>query len=353
MKILHGMSDIAGQGSYSASGLRAIGSDAVIAVWRRNPFGYPVDRDMKIGTKKWLYPWYGLKMLYFSIPAFFRYDVFHFHFGYSLLPYAMDLFWLCLAGKKTFMEYHGSDIRYTYKRERPVYYPYPELKPLFRRHRIKNNRILKNIGAVITHDEELKQHIPSNRVFITPLRIQIDRFFPSYPDEENKKPVIVHAPSNYIEKGSEYVIRAVNELKKKYDFEFVLVQNKKQDEAIRLYQEADIIVDQLFAQTYGVFALEAMALGKPVVAYISDEIRKTFPEELPIVSATIDSLTGVLETLITDGKKRRELGMAGRRYVEDYHDYRKIAQVQMDIYQGKIEPMPTKESFLYTKSKEI
>ena len=77
----------------------------------------------------------------------------------------------------------------------------------------------------------------------------------------------------------------------------------------------------MFAQTYGVFALEAMALGKPVVAYISDEIRKTFPEELPIVSATIDSLTGVLETLITDGKKRRELGMAGRRYVEDYHDY--------------------------------
>lgn len=353
MKILHGMSDIAGQGSYSAAGLRAIGKDATVAVWRRNPFGYAVDIDMKIGRKKWLYPWYALKMMTFSIPAFFRYNVFHFHFGHSLIPYALDLFWLRLAGKKVFMEFHGDDIRYTYLRERPVYYPYPQIGPLSKRKLLKNNRILRNVDAVITHDEELKRHIPAQRIYITPLRINIERFVPSYPDEQNLKPVIVHAPSNYVGKGSEYVVRAIKELEKKYDFRFILVQNKRQEEAIQLYREADIIVDQLFAQTYGVFALEAMALGKPVVAYISDEIRKTFPDELPIVNATIDSVEEVLGMLIADGKRRRELGIAGRKYVEEYHDYRKIAKVQMDIYKGIIEPMSTKESFKYTRLKEI
>lgn len=353
MKILHGMSDVAGQGSYSVAGLRAIGVDATIAVWRRNPFGYPVDIDMKIGKKKWLYPFYAIKMLSFAIPAFFKYHIFHFHFGYSLIPYGWDLFWLRRSGKKIFMEYHGSDIRFTYQRIRPKYYPYSELEPVSERKRRSNDKILKYVDAVITHDEELKLHIPSDRIYITPLRIDIRKFIPVYPDKEKKIPVIVHAPSNYIVKGSKYVLEAVKKLEKKYDFEFILVQNKKQEEAIEIYKKADIIIDQLYAQTYGVFAVEAMALGKPVVCYISDEIRATFPSELPIVSATIDSLYEVLEMLIVDGKKRRELGIAGRNYAEDYHDYRKIAKVQMDIYKGVIEPMSTKESFMYTKLKEI
>lgn len=353
MKILHGMSDVAGQGSYSVAGLRAIGVDATMAVWRKNPFGYPVDIDMKIGKNKWLYPFYAIKMLAFALPAFFKYNIFHFHFGYSLIPFGLDLVWLHRLGKKVFMEYHGSDIRFSYRRIRPQYYPYDELETVSKRKLHDNNKILRYVDAVITHDEELKLHIPTDRIYITPLRIDVCKFVPVYPESEKKKPIIVHAPSNYIVKGSKYVLEAVEKLEKKYDFEFILVRNKKQEEAIEIYKKADIIVDQLYAQTYGVFAVEAMALGKTVVGYISDEIKITFPPELPIVSATIDSLYEVLEMLIMDGKKRRELGIAGRKYVEDYHDYRKVAKVQMDIYKGIIEPMSTKDSFMYTKLKEM
>lgn len=353
MKILHGMSDIAGQGSYSVAGLRALGSDATMAVWRKNPFGYPVDIDLKIGKKKYLYPFYALKMLAFSLPAFFKYDVFHFHFGYSLLPFGLDLPWLPKAGKKVFMEFHGSEIRFTYRRVKPTYYPYDELAAISKRHRRETDKILKYVDAVITHDEELKLHIPADRVYITPLRVDVCKFVPLYPEGKKERPVIVHAPSNYIIKGSKYVLEAIEKLKKKYDIEFILVENKKQEEAIQLYKKADIIVDQMYAQTYGVFAVEAMAMGKPVVGYISDQMRESFPPELPIVSATIDSLYEILEMLILDGEKRRKLGMAGRRYAEEYHDYRKIAKMQMDIYNGTIEPMSTKESFMYVKMRKI
>lgn len=357
MKILHGMSDVAGQGSYSVLGLRQIGCDATIAVWRRNPFGYPVDIDLNMTRdfkkEPWVLPFYSVKMLLFAVKALFKYDYFHFHFGNSLLRYGLDLFWLKLAGKKFVMEYHGDDIRYTYNREKPKYYPYDKLPPLNTRRKRCNDRILKYTDIVITHDEELRRHIPAKKVYITPLRIDVTKFQPSYPNPDTERILLVHAPSNFVEKGSKYVLSAIKRLKKKYNFEFILVENKKQDEAIRIYEKADIIIDQMYAQTYGVFALEAMALGKPVVGYITDEFRKTFPKELPIVSASIDTLYDVLEHLILNHEQRKELGIAGRKYAEDYHDYRKVAQVQFDIYNQAIEPMSTLDSFLYTKQKGV
>lgn len=357
LKILHGMSDIAGQGSYSAFGLRSIGADAIIAVWRRNPFGYPVDIDLGIKKEKLKKPYYALyaacKMIKFAIKAAFRYNVFHFHFGYSLIPYGLDLFWLKIMKKKVIMEYHGNDIRYYYNREKPRYYPYSTLVIRKKRAIKVNNRVLKYADLVITHDEELKRHIPHKKIYIVPLRMNVNKFEPIYPPIEKQKICIVHAPSDYISKGSKYVIEAVEVLKKKYDIEFLLVEKKTQQEAFEIYKKADIIVDQLFAQTYGVFAIEAMAMGKPVVGWITDEMRATFPKTMPIVSATIDNLAEVLENLIKDGDIRNKLGKAGRKYVEDYHDYRKIAKVLIDVYSNKIEPMSTLDSFEYTKLQKV
>ena len=61
IKILHGMSDVSGQGSYSVLGLRAIGADATMAVWKRNLFGYPVDVDLHIQKERLRQPFYALR----------------------------------------------------------------------------------------------------------------------------------------------------------------------------------------------------------------------------------------------------------------------------------------------------
>lgn len=357
LKILHGMIDIAGQGSYSAQGLREIGADATIAVWRPNPFGYNVDIDLGIVNEKTHNPFYavksGFKILGFALKAAVKYNLFHFHFSKSLLPLGLDLFWLRILKKRIIMEYHGDDIRYFYNREKPKYYPYENLVVRSKKTKKTNDRILKYADTIITHDEELRKHIPHKKLYITPLRIDISKFTPDYPMPKKNKVKIVHAPSDYIGKGSKHVINSINILKQQYDIEFILVENKPQSEALAIYKTADIIIDQLYAQTYGVFAVEAMAMGKPVVGYISEEIRKTFPESMPIVSATIDDLTEVLEGLIKDGARREQLGIAGRKYVETYHDFRKVAQVQMDIYTNRIEPMGTLESFEYTGKKVV
>ena len=84
IKILHGMSDVAGQGSYSARGLREIGVDATVAVWRQNPFGYEVDICLHIQKEKLNNPFYAfksaLKILCFALKSSFQYNIFHFHF---------------------------------------------------------------------------------------------------------------------------------------------------------------------------------------------------------------------------------------------------------------------------------
>ncbi len=51
-------------------------------------------------------------------------------------------------------------------------------------------------------------------------------------------------------------------------FEFTLVEGLHREEAKRLYERADLFVDQLILGWYGGVAVELMALGKPVIAHI-------------------------------------------------------------------------------------
>ena len=83
------------------------------------------------------------------------------------------------------------------------------------------------------------------------------------------------------------------------DADLELVEGLPHDEARRRYERADLIVDQLNAGWYGLFAIECMALGKPVVTFLHDEaVRRTeeaFGVEVPIVSATAETLRARLE----------------------------------------------------------
>lgn len=344
MKVLHGMTEVAGQGSYSVKGLKFNGIDAEMAVWRKNKFGYPFDYFINVGYTKVLYPYYAIKMFIFALYAAFKFDCFHFHFGWTLLPGGFDLRWLKFLGKKIYIEFHGSDIRWVFNRTKYEGLPLPEEN---KRQKKLILRILKYADGIIIHDEELRKHIPITDVpiYIVPLRVDISRFKAEYPKHGVKKPVVVHAPSKRGNKGSDYVFKAVEEFKDQ--IEFVLVENKTQEEAFEIYRTADIIIDQLLAGTYGVFSIEAMALGKPVITYIDDEIIKTFPDELPIISASTKSLKQELKRLIENEELRIEKGMESRKYVEKYHDCNKNAQLLKEIYQGASCEKSAKEVFKY------
>lgn len=154
-----------------------------------------------------------------------------------------------------------------------------------------------------------------------------------------KKPTLIHAPSHRQVKGTKYVLEAVKRLQQEgVEFEFVLVEGLSHHEARRLYERADILVDQLFAGWYGGLAVELMALGRPVMCYIREGDLQYIPpqmrEELPIINVTPTTFYTVLKEWLTERKHEfPELGRRSRAYVEKWHDPLKIATMLKNEYE--------------------
>jgi glycosyltransferase involved in cell wall biosynthesis len=162
--------------------------------------------------------------------------------------------------------------------------------------------------------------------------IDIAAYRPAPPAVAVTAPLVVHAPSLAIQKGTPAVLATIAQLQPRYRFEFQLVENTPHHQALDIYRRADIIIDQLTIGTHGLLAVEGMALAKPVVCFIDPAWRSGYPAELPLVSAGADSLTEQLATLLGDGAQRRRLGEAGRAYVERYHDARVVAEALRGLY---------------------
>jgi glycosyltransferase involved in cell wall biosynthesis len=237
-----------------------------------------------------------------------RTDVFHFYFGLTLLPKSVQFAVLRAAGRKSVMHWLGSDIRGKLPAELAFG---------------------RRAGAQIVGSYDAARWVPEAEV--VPPGIDLRDFTPA-PPSGRERPVVLHAPSSRARKGTEYVIAACEQL----PVELRIVEGLRHDEARELYRDADIVVDQLNAGWYGVFAIEAMALGKPVVTYLApglaEQAERRYGTKVPIVGATKETLVEALRPLVESPARRREVGAASRAYVERVHDIDRIADRLLDIY---------------------
>jgi glycosyltransferase involved in cell wall biosynthesis len=235
-------------------------------------------------------------------------DIFHFIFGLTLVPQSLQFPILKLLGKKSVMHYLGSDIR----GKSPEELAYG-----------------KKAGAQIVGSYDAIRWVPEAEVI--PPGIDLSQFTLA-PPSDRARPVILHAPSSRRRKGTEHVIAAVAGL----DADLEIVEGLRHDEAFEHFRTADIVVDQLNAGWYGLFAIECMALGKPVVTFLhEDAVRRTqeaFDTTVPIVSATAETLREQLRPLVADAAQRRRRGAASRAYVELVHDQERITDRLLDVY---------------------
>jgi glycosyltransferase involved in cell wall biosynthesis len=121
---------------------------------------------------------------------------------------------------------------------------------------------------------------------------------------------------------------------------------------LRYYQvQADIVVDMLTYGFFGATAREAMMLGKPVVCYLRPEwlesMRAEIPgyvDELPVISATPDTIREVLIDLIEHPDKRAEIGRRSREFAVKWHSSRVAGRRFDAIYSGLLagDPDPGK-----------
>ena len=160
------------------------------------------------------------------------------------------------------------------------------------------------------------------------------RPFTPVPPSDNPRPLVVHAPSSREKKGTQHVIEACAQLPVELD----IVEGVPHDVARERYARADIVVDQLNAGWHGVFALESMALGKPVVTYLKPDVVERSAEgygiRIPIVPATKETLVETLLPLVEQPALRREIGAQSRAYVERVHDIDRVADRLVDLYRS-------------------
>ena len=288
-----------------AESLRARGHDARLVVFER--YGLHPEADVSLDrsggfARRQLTQWQAFARL---VP---HTDIFHFIFGLTLIPQSFQYPLLKLLGKKSVMHYLGSDIRGKTQEQ------------------LKAG---KKAGAEIVGSYDAIRWIPDAHVI--PPGINLARIAPA-PPKQRDRPVILHAPSSRARKGTEHVIAAVEGL----DADLEIVEGLHHDEAFERYRNADIVVDQLNAGWYGLFAIESMALGKPVVTFLHEEaVRRTeeaFATTIPIVSATADSLREQLRPLVADANERRRRGEASRAYVELVHDQERATDRLLDLY---------------------
>ena len=145
---------------------------------------------------------------------------------------------------------------------------------------------------------------------------------------------VVHAPNHAQFKGTRFLLDAVRQLQGDgYPVELMLVQGVSNEEAMETYKQADIIADQFIIGWHGNFAVEGMALGKPVIAYIrKPEAYLPAWLECPIVSADPDTLKQALLRLIENPQLRYELGIKGRRYVEQVFSLEQVGARMDRLY---------------------
>jgi glycosyltransferase involved in cell wall biosynthesis len=187
--------------------------------------------------------------------------------------------------------------------------------------------MLRNADRTFYVNPDLRRWLPGAEfrpyASVDPLAIDPP---PLPPDDEV---VVVHAPSHRGIKGTEHVIAAVESLQADgLPVRLDLVEGVSHEEARARYAGAHLAVDQLNIGWYGVFAVEMMALGRPVVCRIVEDEPgdNPFGADLPIVRSSPETLREDLRALCSDAGRRQELGAASRRFVEASHDPRVVAR---------------------------
>lgn len=134
---------------------------------------------------------------------------------------------------------------------------------------------------------------------------------------------VVHAPSHRYNKGTDLILPVIERLKRRFDFEFVLVEGLPQDECRRIKYTCDLCIDQIGNRGgtgYGVSSLETFAAGIPCVSDFTEALAARLPGH-PFYLAGQDNLESVLAGILSDPSGLFERGRQAKAWLESYHGY--------------------------------
>lgn len=171
--------------------------------------------------------------------------------------------------------------------------------------------------------------------------------FPICPRPAPAEPDRVHQPlrifigisrNRSAYKGTDVMLAAAKALKKAYPsrMDLRVVEGLPFEEYVRLMNESDVILDQLYSYTPAMNALEAMNRSIVVVGGGEPENYDILHEQQlrPIVNVlpTYESVYQQLEQLVLHPEHVADLKRQGRAYIAKHHDYMKVARQYEAFY---------------------
>jgi hypothetical protein len=302
--------------------------------------------------------------------AVHSYDVLHFNFGSSILsPRVMvdrgrfrplrrlanlvyfghtelrDAVMAARAGKVVCATFQGDDIRQgDICRERyRIHFAheveqgyYSATTDQWKRERAKSwDESADHLFAI---SPDLLSFLPRRARLLPKPQVDLDRIKPFSAKPVSDEPHLVHAPTHRLVKGTGHLLRALDRLRGDgVRFRLTLVEGMSHDAAMAAYRSADLAVDQLLAGWYGGFAIEMMAMGVPVMAYLREEDMHHLPvdmrADLPVINADPETVEERLRAWLTTRKNELpEIGARSRRFVERWHDPRQAAALLQRLY---------------------
>ncbi|GAA5162393.1 hypothetical protein [Ornithinimicrobium tianjinense] len=253
-----------------------------------------------------------------------------------------DVAALDAAGVRHGVIYHGSEIRdlrehaQTYAHS-PFRAPEREWDDYFLTLQSivgKNRADLASYAAtgapVFVSTPDLVDFVPGATVL--PLVVDVDRFAGAAAASgvtplERARPVVLHAPSNPVLKGTAVVEEVLEGMQQAGLVEYRRLSGVPHAQMAAFVADADVVVDQVVLGNPGVLMTEALAAGRLVVTHLRPEVLARWPEAPPVVEADPGSLREMLATVLGDRAAYQELASRGTAWARDQHDGRTAAAV--------------------------
>jgi len=331
---------------------RKLGLDSSVLTRKNVWLDYPHDINLEWDKKNILGMFISAASTFLKVRR--EYDVFHFNFGTSLIDMTqigLPLFDLPFypPGKKIVFSYNGCDARQKHKTIERVDLSachnddcYGGICNDKKQDKTKARRVRKAAryaDHVFALNPDLMWFLPQGATF---LPYTIAEWYNINPIQyrPGKKIRVVHSPTDRAAKGSDFILTALENLQKRYDIEIMLVENTPNKKAIKLYERADIVIDQVLIGWYGGLAVEAMKMGKPVAVFIRRDDLQFIPNSMAedlcesVIEIDPSSIEESLEPYLQNTSLLKQRSQASLDYVHKWHDPVYVAGITKSVYES-------------------
>lgn len=337
-KIFIGITNTAGVCSRLKHGFDSIGVESDFYSFKQHTFKYPVDQIIEYSEVRLVRIFQKIKL---TLKLLFKYNYFIYVTPHTLFPNYMDIKILKFFGKKTMMVFTGCDVRIPEKVAQFKWNPcsnctqeYKDLVGCVIDKKIEQTKIIEKLFDIISCPIEANGNLSRKSypgyfpVDLTPFPADI---FENYTFHKPLR--ILHSPTNETYKGSKYIYEIINKLKEKYEIDFKVIKNVSIDKLYKEMANSDIIIDQMLLGSWGFVSIEAMALYKPVICYMRNEIWDNIKRYCPIINANPDTLYNTLSNILENPEQLKEISKRSRKFVENFWEEKKVAEQYYRLFE--------------------